>query len=224
MRLSPGAIEALQQVSEAFLIEVFQEANVSAIKDDRVTILPEDIRMYLRMKFGASSEFETDVFKAMELRKLMERHRAERRGYQAVKSGDSENEIILSGVPKPVRSPFIIRGEKKRKSAAKKDAKLKAAADASPSVISPVPITATATGGKSSHSGAGSSTVSKPMKKRPVASTDPEPAKAASSQPQSTRVTIPRKLPHDSIGQSTSDNEDEDASGGEYDEQEYDED
>jgi histone H3/H4 len=99
-RFSPGAIKMLQEVSESFLIEVFGEANISAIKDNRITIMPEDVRMFLRMKYGDTSEYNTDVFKAMDWRKRMEL-RAKNR---------ADNEIILTGVKKPVTHKVVVNG------------------------------------------------------------------------------------------------------------------
>ena len=44
-----GAIEALQHTTEAFLTEVFEEAQLAAIHAKRITVMPKDIKLAIRM-------------------------------------------------------------------------------------------------------------------------------------------------------------------------------
>ena len=43
MRWQAGTIEALQQITEATMIELFEGAQIAAIHAKRTTIIPEDI-------------------------------------------------------------------------------------------------------------------------------------------------------------------------------------
>ena len=45
VRFSPDALEALQEAAEAYLVEVFQNAQVLAIHAKRVTVMQNDIRI-----------------------------------------------------------------------------------------------------------------------------------------------------------------------------------
>jgi len=48
-RFQDGAIEALQQSSEAYIIGLFEDTNLCAIHAKRVTIMPKDMRLARRI-------------------------------------------------------------------------------------------------------------------------------------------------------------------------------
>ena len=50
MRFQTGAIEALQHTTEAFFVELFEEAQAAAIHAKCVTIQPKDIKLAIRMQ------------------------------------------------------------------------------------------------------------------------------------------------------------------------------
>lgn len=50
LRFSGAALEALQQASEAYIVDLFTDANECAIEHDRVTIEPRDMRLAMRMR------------------------------------------------------------------------------------------------------------------------------------------------------------------------------
>ena len=52
VRWQAGAIEALQHATEAMIIELFEEAQTAAIHAKRVTIMPKDIALAVRMVRG----------------------------------------------------------------------------------------------------------------------------------------------------------------------------
>ena len=52
VRFQAGALKALQHTNEAFLVELFEEAQRCAIHAKRVTIYPKDIRLAARMIRG----------------------------------------------------------------------------------------------------------------------------------------------------------------------------
>ncbi|KAL2328826.1 hypothetical protein Fmac_022253 [Flemingia macrophylla] len=49
-RFQSGAISALQEASELYLIELFEGANLCAIHAKRVTIMPKDIQLARRIR------------------------------------------------------------------------------------------------------------------------------------------------------------------------------
>jgi histone H3/H4 len=49
-QFSKEAMEALQEAAEAYLVEMFEDANLEAIHAGRETIMPKDIQMARRMK------------------------------------------------------------------------------------------------------------------------------------------------------------------------------
>ena len=49
VRFQQGAIEALQHTTEAFFIELFEEAQAAALHAVRVTIMAKDIKIAIRM-------------------------------------------------------------------------------------------------------------------------------------------------------------------------------
>jgi histone H3/H4 len=54
-RVQLEALQALQEASEAFLVSVMEDANLCAIHAKRVTIMPKDMRLGLRLR-GAGAE------------------------------------------------------------------------------------------------------------------------------------------------------------------------
>ncbi len=50
MRFQSGAVLALQEASEAFLVSLFEDANLCAIHAKRVTIMAKDIQLALRIR------------------------------------------------------------------------------------------------------------------------------------------------------------------------------
>ncbi len=50
VRFQAGAAKALQHVSEAFIIEMFEEAQLAALHAKRVRIIPNDIHLAVRME------------------------------------------------------------------------------------------------------------------------------------------------------------------------------
>ena len=50
LRFQSGALLALQEASEAYLTRVFENANLCAIHAKRVTIMPKDIHLSLRIR------------------------------------------------------------------------------------------------------------------------------------------------------------------------------
>ena len=49
VRFQMGAIEALQHTTEAFFVELFEEAQIAALHAKRVTIMKQDIKLAIRM-------------------------------------------------------------------------------------------------------------------------------------------------------------------------------
>ena len=49
MRLTPATVLALQEAAEAFLIRLFEDTNLCAILAKRVTIMPKDMKLALRI-------------------------------------------------------------------------------------------------------------------------------------------------------------------------------
>ncbi|RXG55334.1 histone H3.2 [Armadillidium vulgare] len=52
LRFQSSAVMALQEASEAYLVGLFEDTNLCAIHAKRVTIMPKDIQ--LRVKLGAA--------------------------------------------------------------------------------------------------------------------------------------------------------------------------
>ncbi|CAB9499018.1 expressed unknown protein [Seminavis robusta] len=52
MRFQGSAMEALQQASEAHLVDMFQCSNLCAIHAKRITIMPKDIQLARRIRGG----------------------------------------------------------------------------------------------------------------------------------------------------------------------------
>jgi histone H3 len=50
LRFQPSAVFALQEASDAYLVGLFEEANLCAIHARRVTIMPEDIQLACRIR------------------------------------------------------------------------------------------------------------------------------------------------------------------------------
>eukprot|EP00055_Hartaetosiga_balthica_P005025 m.14081 g.14081 ORF g.14081 m.14081 type:complete len:150 (-) comp4249_c3_seq1:21-470(-) len=50
LRFRAGALEALQEASEAYIIGLFEDTQLAAIHAKRVTIMPKDIRLALRLR------------------------------------------------------------------------------------------------------------------------------------------------------------------------------
>ena len=49
MCLTPATVLALQEAAEAFLIRLFEDTNLCAIHTKRVTIMPRDMKLALRI-------------------------------------------------------------------------------------------------------------------------------------------------------------------------------
>jgi len=49
-RFTASAVSALHEASEAFIIEMFQDANLCAVHAKRVTVMPKDIRLARRIR------------------------------------------------------------------------------------------------------------------------------------------------------------------------------
>lgn len=52
MRFQSAALLALQEASEAYLIQLFEQANLCAIHAKRVTVMPRDIALARRIRKG----------------------------------------------------------------------------------------------------------------------------------------------------------------------------
>ena len=50
LRMQSDALMALQEASEAFLVQLFEDANLCAIHAKRVTIMPKDIELTRRIR------------------------------------------------------------------------------------------------------------------------------------------------------------------------------
>ena len=50
LRFQSGAVSAMQEAAEAYLIQLFQEANFCALHARRVTILPKDLQLARRIR------------------------------------------------------------------------------------------------------------------------------------------------------------------------------
>ena len=50
VRFQASALEALQEATEAFVIGLFEDANLAAIHSRRTTIFPKDIQLSLRLR------------------------------------------------------------------------------------------------------------------------------------------------------------------------------
>lgn len=48
--IQASALLALQEASEAYLIEMFEDSNLCALHDKRVTVLPKDLQLTLRIR------------------------------------------------------------------------------------------------------------------------------------------------------------------------------
>ena len=56
LRFQSTSILALQEASESFLVNMFEQVNLAAIHGGRVTIQPKDMRLWSRMKGGAYAD------------------------------------------------------------------------------------------------------------------------------------------------------------------------
>ena len=50
LRWSGGAVQAIQQAAEAYLVGIYEDANLCAIHAKRVTIMPKDIQLARRLQ------------------------------------------------------------------------------------------------------------------------------------------------------------------------------
>lgn len=50
LRFQPAAIAALQEAAEAYLVGIFEDANLCAIHAGRITIMPKDINLTRRIR------------------------------------------------------------------------------------------------------------------------------------------------------------------------------
>jgi histone H3 len=69
LRIQSSALLALQEASEAYLVSVFEDTNLCAIHAKRVTIMPHDLRLALRIRGERDAKRD---------RQLAERIRGER--------------------------------------------------------------------------------------------------------------------------------------------------
>ena len=49
-RFSQGAVDALQEACEDYLVTIFEDAQVAAANDNRVEIKPKDIKLVRRLR------------------------------------------------------------------------------------------------------------------------------------------------------------------------------
>ena len=59
LRFSGLSFEALQQASEAYLTDLFADANVCAIEHNRVTVEPRDLRLAMKMRHDQNNMPQT---------------------------------------------------------------------------------------------------------------------------------------------------------------------
>ena len=52
LRFQSTALLALQEASESFLVNMFEQVNLAAIHGGRVTIQPKDMKLWSRLKGG----------------------------------------------------------------------------------------------------------------------------------------------------------------------------
>ena len=50
LRIQASALLALQEAAEAYLVNVFEDANLACIHAKRVTILPKDLQLAIRLR------------------------------------------------------------------------------------------------------------------------------------------------------------------------------
>ena len=50
LRFQSNAVLAIHEAAEAFLVEIFEQANLSAIHANRVTVTQKDIRLVNRLR------------------------------------------------------------------------------------------------------------------------------------------------------------------------------
>ena len=50
MRIQAEALEALQEAAEAYLVHLFEDANLCVIHAKRVTLMPRDIQLARRIR------------------------------------------------------------------------------------------------------------------------------------------------------------------------------
>jgi histone H3 len=56
LRFEKSAMESLQDAAEAYLIRLFEDSNLCAIHSKRVTIMPKDVQLVLRIRGERSAE------------------------------------------------------------------------------------------------------------------------------------------------------------------------
>ena len=52
MRFQSTAIAALQEAAENFIVVLFEDVNLLAVHAKRVTVMPRDVRLALRISIG----------------------------------------------------------------------------------------------------------------------------------------------------------------------------
>jgi len=57
-RIQAAAVEALQHAAEAYIVMVFEDANLCAIHGKRVTILPKDVQLARRIMGDHRHEYK----------------------------------------------------------------------------------------------------------------------------------------------------------------------
>ena len=58
LRLQSTAVLALQEASEAYLVGLFEDANLCAIHAKRVTLMPKDIHLARRIRGERASTYD----------------------------------------------------------------------------------------------------------------------------------------------------------------------
>lgn len=61
LRFSKQAMEALQEASESYIVDLFADANVAAIEHERKTVTARDIRLALLMRHDVNLPHNTDL-------------------------------------------------------------------------------------------------------------------------------------------------------------------
>ena len=60
VHFTPGALDAIQQAAEYFLVGLLEDANVVAVHAKRVTVQAKDIRLAQRIRYGSHERVRSD--------------------------------------------------------------------------------------------------------------------------------------------------------------------
>ena len=58
MRLTPATVFAIQEAAEAFLVQLLEDTNLCAIHAKRVTIMPKDMKLAIRIRGGINQGWQ----------------------------------------------------------------------------------------------------------------------------------------------------------------------